>query len=85
MSTMTTSSMTDTSMQLLTVTLDMGRFLDHDVIKLIFSFTIPFLFILIDAYNFLGISIVGHANDDGVGGIYVGTVMKGLVTLLYVM
>ena len=31
----------------------------------------------LDAYNFLGISIVGHANDDGVGGIYVGTVMKG--------
>ena len=35
------------------------------------------LLILLDAYNFLGISIVGHANDDGVGGIYVGTVMKG--------
>ena len=35
------------------------------------------LLIFLDAYNFLGISIVGHANDDGVGGIYVGTVMKG--------
>lgn len=53
MSTMTTSTMSDASVQMLTVTLNM------------------------DAYNFLGISIVGHANDDGVGGIYVGTVMKG--------
>jgi segment polarity protein dishevelled len=53
MSTMTTSTMSDASMDILTVTLNM------------------------DAYNFLGISIVGHANDDGVGGIYVGTVMKG--------
>lgn len=35
------------------------------------------MYSFIDAYNFLGISIVGHANDDGVGGIYVGTVMKG--------
>ncbi len=38
---------------------------------------VSYLHPISDAYNFLGISIVGHANDDGVGGIYVGTVMKG--------
>lgn len=27
--------------------------------------------------NFLGISIVGQSNDDGDGGIFVGSVMKG--------
>ena len=30
-----------------------------------------------DAVNFLGISVVGQTNEDGVGGIYVGSVMKG--------
>ena len=32
-----------------------------------------------DTVNFLGISIVGHGNEsDGPGGIFVGSVMKGL-------
>jgi len=31
--------------------------------------------------NFLGISIVGQTNEGGDGGIYVGSIMKGLVTL----
>lgn len=30
-----------------------------------------------DKVNFLGISIVGHSNAGGDGGIYVGSIMKG--------
>ena len=30
-----------------------------------------------DTVNFLGISIVGQTNEEGAGGIYVGSVMKG--------
>ena len=30
-----------------------------------------------DSVSFLGISIVGQTSDDGEGGIYVGSVMKG--------
>lgn len=30
-----------------------------------------------DSVSFLGISIVGQTSEDGAGGIYVGTVMKG--------
>lgn len=32
-----------------------------------------------DTVNFLGISIVGQSNKGGDGGIYVGSIMKGLV------
>lgn len=32
-----------------------------------------------DTVNFLGISIVGQSNNGGDGGIYVGSIMKGLV------
>ena len=32
-----------------------------------------------EKYNFLGISIVGQSNDKGDGGIYIGSIMKGLV------
>jgi hypothetical protein len=37
------------------------------------------LFILLDAVNFLGISIVGQSDKSGAsdGGIYVGSIMKG--------
>jgi hypothetical protein len=37
------------------------------------------LFILLDAVNFLGISIVGQSDKTGAsdGGIYVGSIMKG--------
>jgi hypothetical protein len=37
------------------------------------------LFILLDAVNFLGISIVGQSDKLGAsdGGIYVGSIMKG--------
>ena len=31
----------------------------------------------IDTVNFLGISIVGQTSEDGAGGIFVGSVMKG--------
>jgi len=30
-----------------------------------------------EKYNFLGISIVGQTNDNGDGGIYIGSIMKG--------
>ena len=30
-----------------------------------------------DTVNFLGISIVGQTSEDGAGGIFVGSVMKG--------
>jgi len=30
-----------------------------------------------EKYNFLGISIVGHSNERGDGGIYIGSIMKG--------
>ena len=30
-----------------------------------------------DTVSFLGISIVGHSNTGGDGGIYVGSIMKG--------
>jgi len=33
-----------------------------------------------DTANFLGISIVGQSNKAGDGGIYVGSIMKGLVS-----
>jgi len=32
-----------------------------------------------DTVNYLGISIVGQSNKGGDGGIYVGSIMKGLV------
>ena len=35
------------------------------------------LFLLTDTVNFLGISIVGQTSEDGAGGIFVGSVMKG--------
>lgn len=35
-----------------------------------------------DTVNFLGISIVGQSNKGGDGGIYVGSIMKGLVCSL---
>jgi hypothetical protein len=37
------------------------------------------LLILLDAVNFLGISIVGQSDKTGAsdGGIYVGSIMKG--------
>ena len=38
-----------------------------------------------DTVNFLGISIVGQTNKGGDGGIYVGSIMKGLVCLLMVL
>ena len=34
-------------------------------------------FFPLDSVSFLGISIVGQTSEDGAGGIYVGTVMKG--------
>lgn len=34
-----------------------------------------------DTVNFLGISIVGQSNKGGDGGIYVGSIMKGLVCI----
>ena len=34
----------------------------------------------VDTVNFLGISIVGQSNKGGDGGIYVGSIMKGLVS-----
>ena len=37
----------------------------------------PSLFLLTDTVNFLGISIVGQTSEDGAGGIFVGSVMKG--------
>ena len=36
-------------------------------------------FFTADTVNFLGISIVGQTNNGGDGGIYVGSIMKGLV------
>lgn len=36
----------------------------------------------LDVVKFLGISIVGQSNKGGDGGIYVGSIMKGLVTFL---
>ena len=39
-----------------------------------------FMSFFLDKINFLGISIVGQANKKGDGGIYVGSVMKGLVS-----
>jgi segment polarity protein dishevelled len=53
MSTMTATSVTSASMQIVQVTLNM------------------------DTVNFLGISIVGQTSEDGGGGIFVGSVMKG--------
>ena len=37
---------------------------------------------LTEKYNFLGISIVGQTNDNGDGGIYIGSIMKGFVKLV---
>ena len=34
-----------------------------------------------DTVNFLGISIVGQTTKGGDGGIYVGSIMKGLVLM----
>jgi len=34
-----------------------------------------------DTANFLGISIVGQSNKAGDGGIYVGSIMKGFVSI----
>lgn len=53
MSTVTATSVTNASMQIVQVTLNM------------------------DTVNFLGISIVGQTSEDGAGGIFVGSVMKG--------
>jgi hypothetical protein len=33
--------------------------------------------LLVEKYNFLGISIVGQSNERGDGGIYIGSIMKG--------
>ena len=42
------------------------------------SISLPLLSpLLIDTVNFLGISIVGQTSEDGAGGIFVGSVMKG--------
>ena len=40
-----------------------------------------------DTVNFLGISIVGQSNKNGDGdcGIYVGTIMKGTVTVVSIV
>lgn len=38
-----------------------------------------------DTVNFLGISIVGQSNKGGDGGIYVGSIMKGLVQYLFLV
>ncbi|GAA6091292.1 segment polarity protein dishevelled homolog DVL-3a [Tachysurus ichikawai] len=35
------------------------------------------LYITVEKYNFLGISIVGQSNERGDGGIYIGSIMKG--------
>ena len=37
-----------------------------------------------DTVNFLGISIVGQSNKGGDGGIYVGSIMKGLVIDIFI-
>jgi len=43
------------------------------------------LFCFADTVNFLGISIVGQTNKGGDGGIYVGSIMKGLVALYSIL
>ena len=48
----------------------------------IFSENYFFSLFVADTYSFLGISIVGQTNEDGIGGIYVGTIMKGSVESL---
>lgn len=51
---------------------------DFFVCSCVFSFAHPFPFFCIsEKYNFLGISIVGQSNDQGDGGIYIGSIMKG--------
>ncbi|CDW52439.1 segment polarity protein dishevelled [Trichuris trichiura] len=66
------TSITESSMSLniITVTLNMGNI---TVFCTIFN-----SFLFVDTVNFLGISIVGHSNQlGGDGGIYVGSIMKG--------
>ena len=41
----------------------------------------PLYFSFSEKVNFLGISIVGQSNKRGDGGIYVGSIMKGWVSL----
>ncbi|KFD49491.1 hypothetical protein M513_09602 [Trichuris suis] len=66
------TSITESSMSLniITVTLNMGNTT---------IYALPFFtFAFADTVNFLGISIVGHSNQlGGDGGIYVGSIMKG--------
>jgi hypothetical protein len=63
------------TLNIITVTLNLGIYLylfNH------YFFTNE-LSLLIDAVNFLGISIVGQSDKTGAsdGGIYVGSIMKG--------
>ena len=63
------------TLNIITVTLNLGLYMD------IFDFNITsdtFQYVL-DAVNFLGISIVGQSDRKGGndGGIYVGSIMKG--------
>ena len=69
------SSLTESTMSLniITVTLNMGMSLSLVVKKLTLST------FSIDTVNFLGISIVGQSNKGGDGGIYVGSIMNGFV------
>lgn len=41
------------------------------------------LVLVLDVVKFLGISIVGQSNKDGDGGIYVGSIMKGLESISF--
>ena len=60
------------SLNIITVTLNMGMFLIKRF-KINYKRGVSF----IDTVNFLGISIVGQSNKGGDGGIYVGSIMNG--------
>lgn len=65
------TSVTD-GMEIVSVTLNMGT--KTCLFKILITY-------ISDTVNFLGISIVGHGNEtDGPGGIFVGSIMKGLDT-----
>jgi hypothetical protein len=66
------------TLNIITVTLNLGRIKNAIDSRLIFV-VFFLLSLIVDAVNFLGISIVGQSDKTGAsdGGIYVGSIMKG--------